>query len=233
MSFHNCCEVHPNAEIGNNVTIGPYAIIGDCVIGDNCIIHSHAFIGDNVRLGEHVEIHHGSVIGREPKSAGATCAPIDYDKFINIGNNTILGPHTIVYYDVKIGCNTLIGDGASIRERCEIGNRCIIGRYVTINYNVSIGNDVKIMDLSHITGNTVIEDQVFIGPIVGTANDNKIKEGYGDHILGQYISEGAIIGLGSMILPDIKIGKNTWVGAGALVTKDVKDNQLVKGMPAK
>lgn len=223
----------PNVTIGNNVTINPYCIIGNCVIGDDCIIHPHVYIGDGVVLESGVEIFNGAVIGKEPKGIGSTARPIKYKKFIHIGKNSSICPHAIIYYDVEIGHHTLIGDGASIREQCRIGNCCIISRYVTLNYNVNIGNNVKIMDLSHITGNTVIEDNVFISALVGTANDNKITEGYGSHVLGQLIKKNAIIGLGANILPEIQIGCRAIVGASALVTRDIAEDQLVKGIPAR
>lgn len=225
--------IHPHAKIGLNVKISPFCFIDDCEIGDNCIIHPHVYIGEGVKIGNNVEIFNGAVIGKEAKGGGATSRTIEYDKIIEIGDNCSICPHAVIYYDVFIGSNTLIGDGASIREECSIGNNCIISRYVTLNYNVCIGDRVKIMDLSHITGNTVIEDDVFISSLVGTANDNIITDGYGEHVLGQYIMEGAIIGLGANILPDIQIGENAQVGAGALVTKDIKKGILVKGIPAK
>jgi UDP-3-O-[3-hydroxymyristoyl] glucosamine N-acyltransferase len=225
--------IHPEAKIGENVSIGSYCVIEKCTIGNNCFIHPFVFIGDNVILADNLEVFHGAVIGKEPKGVGATSRPIEFDPQITIGMNTTISPHAVIYYDVHIGSYTLIGDGASIREQCRIGNNCIISRYVTLNYNVIIGNNVKIMDLSHITGNTTIEDNCFISALVGTANDNKITKGYGDHVVGQYLNEGAIIGLGANILPAIKIGKGAQIGAGALVTKDVPAHKLVKGLPAR
>ncbi|MDF1678429.1 MAG: hypothetical protein P1U32_07035 [Legionellaceae bacterium] len=233
MTICKTAIISPNAKIGKNVTIGSYCVIGDCVIDEGCTIHPHAYIGDAVVIASDVEVFHGAVIGKEPKGAGSTARPIEYKKFINIGKGSSICPHAVIYYDVEIGSNTLIGDGASIREQCKIGNHCLISRYVTFNYNVSVGNNVKIMDLSHITGNTVIEDNVFISALVGTANDNKITEGYGDHVLGQFIKEDAIIGLGAKILPDVEIGYRTVVGAAALVTRNIAEDQLVKGIPAK
>lgn len=233
MSNHQNCEIHPNAKIGNNVTIDSFCIIGDCVIGDDCVIHPHAYIGSNVVIESGVEIFNGAVIGKEPKGCGSTARPIEYEKMIKIGKNSSICPHAIIYYDVEIGHNTLIGDGASIREKCRIANYCIISRYVTLNYNVDVGSHVKIMDLTHITGNTVIEDEVFISALVGTANDNVLSRQYNDDILGQYIQSGAFIGLGANLLPAVKVGYNAKVGAGALVTKDVPENSLVKGIPAR
>lgn len=225
--------INPKAKIGNNVTIESYSVIGDCVIADDCVIHPYVYIGDNTVIASCVELFHGAVIGKEPKGSGTTARPIEYKKHIRIGEHTSIGPHAIIYYDVTIGHHTLIGDGASIREQCTIGNHCIISRYVTLNYNVSVGNNVKIMDLSHITGNTVIEDNVFISALVGTANDNKITAGYGDHVLGPFIKENAVIGLGAMILPDIQVGCRSIVGASALVTRDIAEDQRAIGIPAR
>lgn len=233
MTICKTAIISPQAKIGTNVSIGSYAIIGDCEIENDCIIHPHVFVGEGVSLASGVEIFNGAVIGKAPKGAGATARKIEYQKTIFIGHETSVGPHAVIYYDVKIGSKNLIGDGASIREQCQIGNYCIISRYVTLNYNVTVGNNVKIMDLSHITGNSIIEDNVFISALVGSANDNKIIEGYGDHVLGQRIQESAIIGLGAMLLPDIQIGSKAIVAASALVTRDVLKGQQVKGIPAK
>jgi len=233
MSISSTAIIHPEAIIGENVTIGHYSVIGKCTIGRDCIIHPHVVINDGVIIFHEVEIFSGAVIGKEPKGAGATARPIDFERVITIGAGTSICPHVVIYYDVEIGSNCLIGDGASIREKCSIGSRCIISRYVTINYNVDIGHKVKIMDLTHITGNTVIEDEVFISALVGTANDNVLSRQYNDDILGQYIQSGAFIGLGANLLPAVKVGYNAKVGAGALVTKDVPKNSLVKGIPAR
>ncbi len=223
----------PDAKLGNDVVVNPFCVLGNCIIGDHCIIHPHVYIGDNVTIESGVEIFNGAVIGKIPKGAGCTARPIEYNKSITVGKCSCICPHAIIYYDVEIGHHTLIGDGASIREQCRIGNSCLISRYVTLNYNVVVGDNVKIMDLSHISGNSIIKDNVFISALAGTANDNRIIEGYGDHVSGQLIKEGAIIGLGAKLLPGIQIGCKARVGASALVTHDVADKQLVKGIPAR
>src|SRR5262249_45675171 len=152
-----------------------------------------------------------------------------------IGSNVSIGPNAIVYYDVEIGNNTLLGDGASIREKCRIGSFCIISRYVTLNYNSKVGDNTKIMDQTHITGNCIIGNNVFISTMVGTANDNHGgKKGYKEEIIkGPIIEDGAFVGVGASLLPGIRIGKNSIVGAGAVVTKNVEPNNTVLGIPAK
>ncbi len=231
--IHKTAIVHKNAIIGKNVTIGAYAVIDNCLIADNCIIHPHAYIGDGVIIERNVEIFNGAVIGKEPKGAGATARTIYFKRHILIDENSSICPHAIIYYDVQIGKNTLIGDGASIREGCVIGNFCIISRYVTINYDTKIGNHVKIMDNTHITGLMVIEDNVFISALVGSANDNKVRSEFGDHIKGATIKHGATIGLGALILPNITIGEEAFIAASSTVTKDINPKKLAVGTPAR
>lgn len=233
MSICKTSIIHEDCTMGENVTIGSFCVIGNCTIGDNCIIHSHVTIGDDVYIEEDVEIFEGAVIGKHPQGAGATSRPIEYDKCIRIGTRSNIGPHTIIYYDVHIGHNTLIGDGASIREQSRIGDYCIISRYVTINYNVQVGNHVKIMDSSHITGNTLIEDDVFISALVGTANDNSFSRHYNQGVSGPWFKEKAFVGLGANILPSVVINEKSIIGAGALVTKNVEEETFVKGIPAR
>lgn len=224
------------AEIGENVEIQEFVVIRERVrIGNNVIIHPHVIIEPGVIIGDNVEIFSGTYIGKAPKGAGATSREIIFRPFVRIGDSCAIGPNAVIYYDVSIGNNTLVGDGASIREQCKVGSFCLLGRYVTVNYNSTIGNHVKIIDLTHITGNCTIGNNVFISLCVGTSNDNAIgKSGcHEDQIHGPIIEDGAVIGLGASLLPNVRIGENAVVGAGAVVSKDVPSNTVVMGVPAK
>lgn len=223
-------------DIGENVRIDEFAIVRASVkIGHNVIIHPHVVINSGAVIGDGVEVFPGAVIGKEPKGAGALARKPHFNKRIVIGENSSIGPHAVIFYDVEIGSNTLLGDGASIREQCRIGSRCIISRYVTINYNTIIGDRTKIMDLTHITGNCKIGNDVFISITVGMTNDNLAgASGYDEErIVGPTLLDGAIIGAGATLLPKVVIGKKAVVGAGAVVTRDVPDNSVVMGMPAR
>ena len=138
MSIHKTAIISDKAVIGANVEIGPYAVIGEATIGDNSFIHSHVVISNGVKIGRSVEIFPGAFVGKEPKGAGALARQPDFAKTVTIGNECSIGPHVVIYYDVEIGNNTLLGDGASVREKCKIGSRCILSRYVTINYATTI-----------------------------------------------------------------------------------------------
>ncbi len=182
-----------------------------------------------------MEIFPGSYIGKKPCGAGATARPTEHQSRVIIGENCAIGPNAVIFYDVEIGNNTLIGDGASLREQVRVGHHCIISRYVTVNYNSTIGNRTKIMDLTHITGNCRIGDDVFISVLVSTANDNVLvtREYKAEAILGPTIADKASIGLGASLLPAVFIGEGAMVGAGSVVTRDVPPYRLAIGTPAR
>jgi acetyltransferase-like isoleucine patch superfamily enzyme len=221
-------------DIGENEKIMEFAVIRPGVrLGNNVIIHPGVVIESGVVIGDNVEIFPGSYIGKIPKGAALARQP-EYRKYVEIKANCSIGPHAVIYYDVEIGENTLIGDGASVREQCRIGSDCILSRYVTVNYASTIGNHTKIMDSTHITGKCTIGDNVFISLCVGSTNDNAIgKLGYEEErVQGPTIEDGVAVGAGAMLMPGITIHANAVVGAGSVVTKDVPAGAVVMGSPA-
>lgn len=219
-----------------DIEIMEFAIVRkDARLGPGCKIHPNAFVAAGVTLGDNTEVFNGAVIGREPKGAGATARKIEFSPQIRIGNNCSVGPHAVIYFDVIIGNNCLIGDAASIREKCRIGSKCIISRHVSLNYNCVIGDGVKVMDATHLTGNMLVEDEVFISTHVATTNDNSMaRQGYDDsRTTGPTIRRGAVIGACALLLPSTEIGRNATVGAGAVVTKNVPEGATVIGIPAR
>lgn len=222
--------------IGANTIIKEFTLIEEDVqLGSNVIIHSHVTIESGVIIGDGVEIFPGAYIGKEPKGAGATTRKVSFNKKIVIHDNCSIGPNSVIYYDVEIGKNTLIGDNASIREQVRIGEFCILSRGVTVNYNTQIGNRTKIMDLTHITGNCQIGDDVFISVLVATTNDRAIGYlGYEEaRIQGPKIANNVAIGAGANILPNVHIGENSIVAAASVVNKDVPAGKMVAGNPAR
>jgi acetyltransferase-like isoleucine patch superfamily enzyme len=91
------------------------------------------------------------------------------------------------------------------------------------------------MDLTHVTGNCIIGNDVFISALVSTVNDNKMgKEGYDEpSIIGPTLGNGVRVGAGAILLPGVRIGAGAIVGAGAVVTKDVPPRKVVMGIPAR
>lgn len=221
-------------EIGDNTDIMEFAVVrADVKLGSNVTIHPFVVIESGVVIGDNVEVFPGTFIGKVPKGAALARQP-EYDPHVNIGANCSLGPHAVIYYDVEIGENTLLGDGASVREQCRIGSNCILSRYVTVNYATIIGNNTKIMDSTHVTGKCRIGDNVFISLCVGSTNDNAIgRLGYQeDRVVGPVIEDGVAVGAGAMLMPAITIHEGAVVGAGSVVTKDVPARAVVMGSPA-
>lgn len=222
--------------IGAGSSIGEYCVIRQGArIGAGVVVHPHVVIESGVALGDGVEVFPGAHLGKEPKGAGALARPVTFERRVRIGDNTSVGPHAVVFYDVIIGPGSLLGDGASIREGCTIGARCVIGRHTTIHYSTSIGDGTKVMDLSHVTGNCSVGKDVFISVGVMMVNDNAIgREGYSaNHIRGPTIEDGVAVGAGAILVAGIQLGKGSVIGAGSLVTGDVSPLTMVIGMPAR
>jgi|GEM_PF-273812 acetyltransferase-like isoleucine patch superfamily enzyme len=225
----------PGARLGRFCTVASGARVLGATLGDKVTVRECAVLNDEVVVFDDAEVHAGAVLGRVPKGAGATARAIGQLGSTRVGAGTQIGPHAVIYRGVTIGEECLIGDGASIREGCIVGNRVLISRYVTLNYDVTVGNSVKIMDMTHITGKTLIEDGVFISALVVTTNDNRLgREGFDEtRIRGPIFRRGAAVGAGANILPFVEIGQQAVVGAAALVTRDVPPLAIVKGVPAR
>ena len=139
--------------------------------------------------------------------------------------------------DVK---STKIGDGSYIWQftvvlaNAEIGDNCNINCHCFIENDVIIGDNVTVKSGVYLWDGLRISNNVFIGPNATFINDkNPRSKKYPDKFMETVIENGASIGAGSIIMGGIKIGVNSMIGAGSLVTKNVPANQLWYGNPAK
>jgi len=141
----------------------------------------------------------------------------------------------IVSGKAQVGDNTKIWHFSHIREGSKIGSNVSIGQNVYIDEGVIIGDNCKIQNNVSIYKGVVIKNNVFIGPSVTFTNDLYPKvEGWSeDRILQTNILDGCSIGANSTIICGVTIHENSLVGAGSVVTKNVKENSVYFGNPAK
>lgn len=133
-----------------------------------------------------------------------------------------------------IGNNTTIWQFCVILKNAIIGNNCNINCNVFIENDVTIGNSVTIKPGVQIWDGITIEDDVFIGPNVTFTNDMFPKSKNKNFTLERtLIKKEASIGANSTILPGIIIGSNSLIGAGSVVLKNIPDNEIWAGNPAR
>jgi len=196
---------------------------------DFAIIYETATIMDNVIIGEH------NVIGKVPTPTSEIKKKLDLSALATIINeSTKLCSNVTVYSNVTVGENCLLGDNVSIFTDVTIGDNVIISRNVTINSETIVGNNSRIMDGSHVTGRSTIGNNVFISTGVFMANDNLFgKKGFNEDSKGPCIEDFVSIGVGVVLLPNIRIGRGSVIAAGSVVKKDVPSGVVVSGNPAK
>ena len=115
-----------------------------------------------------------------------------------------------------------------------IGARSVVGRGSTIDNDVTIGERVLIQTLVYVTGGSVVEDDVFLGPGVITTNDDAMgRHPPGEPLLGVTLRRACRIGGGVVLTPGVEIGEEAFVAAGAVVTRDVGAREVVMGVPAR
>ena len=134
-----------------------------------------------------------------------------------------------------IGDNTKIWHFSHIMPNCVIGKSCNIGQNVVISPYVKLGNNVKIQNNVSIYTGVICEDDVFLGPSMVFTNVINPRSAVirKDEFLKTIVKKGASIGANATIVCGNNIGNYSFVGAGAVVTKEVLDYSLVVGNPSK
>lgn len=160
---------------------------------------------------------------------------VKYSKFSNppvIGENHTIRSNSVIYNDVTIGDDFKTGHNVVIRENTTIGDDVLIGTNTVIEGDCRIGNNVRIQSNVYIPINSIIEDNVFIGPCACFTNDRyPVRVPYDLH--GPQIRKGASIGGNTTFLSNIEVGEGAIVAAGAVVTRSVPSYYLAIGTPAK
>ena len=135
----------------------------------------------------------------------------------------------------EIGEETKIWHFSHIMPNCEIGLKCNIGQNVVVSPDVKLGNNVKVQNNVSIYSGVICEDDVFLGPSMVFTNVTNPRSGVNRR--GQYakttVKRGASIGANATIVCGHDIGEFAFIGAGAVVTKNILPYALVVGNPAR
>lgn len=141
----------------------------------------------------------------------------------------------VIDKDCKIANGVKIWHFSHIMSNCEIGENCNIGQNVVVSPEVILGKNVKIQNNVSIYTGVICEDDVFLGPSMVFTNVTNPRSGVTRR--GQYtktiVKKGATIGANATIVCGFNIGEYAFIGAGAVITKEVKPYALVVGNPAK
>ncbi len=198
-------------------------------------IHPSAIVYEGTVLGEGVRVLENAVVGKQPSLGSSSTAKRDPLPPTTIGDGTVISTGAIVFAGSTIGPGCIVGDQSCIRERVVMAADCILGRGSLIENDTIVGTGTRIQAEAYITAYSTLEEDVFIAPCVVTTNDNFMgrTERRKSLMKGPTIRRGARIGGGAILCPGIEIGEEAFVGAGAVVTKDVPPRKLVVGSPAR
>ena len=228
-------ESGQNNVIGKNVTFGADVHLGyNCVIEDNVNIGDRVFIDSNTIVRSHVTLGADSFVG-------ANCVLGEYQMdFIRdrtphahellIGDHAIIRSGSVLYSGSTIGEYFQTGHHATVREQAVIGGHVSVGTLSDIQGHCTLGNYVRLHSNVHIGMASQIGDCVWIFPYVVLTNDPLPPS---NMEIGVHIASFAIVATNALILPGVTIQQDALVGAGAVVTKDVGQYEIVYGNPAR
>ncbi len=190
------------------------------------MIASTSIIYPGVKLGKDAIIEDFCIIGAPFKGRK--------DEETIIGDYAVIRSHTVIYAGNMIGSNFQTGNKANIRELNIIGDNVSIGTLSVVEHHVKIENNVRIHTQCFIPEFSVLEHDCWIGPNVVITNARFPQSpNVKNELAGALIKEKAKIGANSTLLPGVIVGKNSLVGAGSVVTKNVDEDSIVAGNPAR
>jgi len=213
----------------------PGLLLGEGVsLPDSVELGGHVVIHAGTTIGEAARIQDGAVLGRPVALGPASRASREEPPPLVVGDGVIVGAGAVLAAGASLAEGVMIGDQAQVRERARIGPGSLVGRGSAVDNDVEIGAGVRIQTGCYVTAFTEIEDEVFLGPGVTTLNDPAAgRRPEGEPLVGPRLRRRCRIGGASVLLPGVEVGEDAFVGAGAVVTRDVTPGALVVGVPAR
>ena len=210
--------IHSSALIGENVKLGK-----NVNVGPNSIIYENVEIGDDSDIGANVVL--GEPLGSFYHNKDAYVNPR-----LVIGKNALVRSGTKIYAGSTLGDKFECGHNVTIRENTTAGFNWRVGTLSDIQGHCEIGDYVRFHSNVHIGHKSKIGNFVWIFPYVVLTNDPHPPS---NELVGVTVDEFAVIATMSVILPGVRVGKNSLIGAGSIVKRDVEEESVVVGNPAK
>ena len=198
-------------------------------------VHPTATVYPGTVLAEGVRVLENAVVGKQPALGPKSTAKRDPLPPAEIGDGTVVSSGAIVFAGATVGAGCILGDQSCVRERVTIADDVVVGRGALVENDTTIGSGTRIQAEAYVTAYSTLEEDVFIAPCVVTTNDNLMgrTERRKELMKGPTIRRGARVGGGAILCPGIEVGEEAFVGAGAVVTKDVPPRMVVVGNPAR
>jgi UDP-3-O-[3-hydroxymyristoyl] glucosamine N-acyltransferase len=209
--------VHPTAIISDTATIG-----ANVSIGAHCVIYDHVEIGDDTVIGPH------SIIG-EPLATYYR-DPAYRNPVLRIGAGNLFRSGAVVYAGSRIGDHVEFGHRVTIREQSEIGDCARVGTLCDIQGYCRIGTYSRLHSNVHVGQKSTIGKFAWIFPYVVLTNDPQPPSNI---LKGVVVEDFAVIATQAVVMAGVRIGRDSLVGASAMVNKDVEPESVVVGVPAK
>ena len=198
-------------------------------IAETAIVYPGTVVGEGCKILDY------AVVGKQPTLSPRSTARREELPPLELGAGAVISTGAVVFAGTTIGERVIVGDQACVRERCTIGDDVVIGRGSLVENDTSVGALTKIQAHAYITAYSMLEEEVFIAPCVVTTNDNFMGRTERRHelIKGPTIRRGARVGGAAVLCPGVEIGEEAFVGAGAVVIRDVPSRAVVVGNPAR
>ncbi|MGA8218702.1 MAG: DapH/DapD/GlmU-related protein [Solirubrobacterales bacterium] len=213
----------PGLLLGEGVQLG-----ADVELGGYVVIHAGTRVAARAVIQDHV------VIGKPPILGAASTSRRDRPPPASLGEEAAVCTGAVIFAGAEIAPSAIVGDQAQVRERARIGAASVVGRGAAVDNEVTIGAGVKVESNCYLAAGTTIEDGVFVGPGVTLANDRTMSgHPSGMRREAPTLRRRCRIGAGAVIGPDVEVGEEAIVGAGAVVVASVAPRKVVVGVPAR
>jgi acetyltransferase-like isoleucine patch superfamily enzyme len=199
------------------------------LIAETAIVYPGTIVPDDCTILDY------AVVGKQPTLSPRSTAKQEQLPPLELGSGTVVSTGAIVFAGTRIGARVIVGDQACVRERCGLGDDVVVGRGSLVENDTTVGARTKIQAMVYVTAYTIVEEDVFLAPCVQTSNDNFMGRTERRHDLrkGPTIRRGSRVGAGAVLCPAVEIGEEAFVGAGAVVVRDVPPRVVVVGNPAR